>query len=96
MVRENKLRNFTELTVQWWIFIYLYPWQTATSTPTITAQKHTQQGRASIFTARTMRDMSLSKLQELVMDREAGHAAVQRAAKPQTRPSDWTELKATP
>ena len=33
-------------------------------------------------------DMSLSKLRELVMDREALHAAVNRAAKSQTRPSD--------
>ena len=30
-------------------------------------------------------DMSLSKLQELVMDRKAWHAAVQRATKNQTR-----------
>ena len=37
-------------------------------------------------------DMSLSQLLELVMDREAWHAAVHRAAKSQTRLSDWTEL----
>jgi len=37
-------------------------------------------------------DMSLSKLQELVMYREAWHAAVHGAVKSQTRLCDWTEL----
>ena len=37
-------------------------------------------------------DMSLIKVQELVMDREAWHAEIHAVAKSQTRLSDWTEL----
>ena len=37
-------------------------------------------------------DMGLGRLQQLVMDREAWHAAVHGVAKSQTRLSDWTEL----
>ena len=38
-------------------------------------------------------NLSLSKLQELVMDREAWRAAIHGVTKNQTRLSDWTELR---
>ena len=38
-------------------------------------------------------DVSLSELQELVMDRKAWRAAIHGVAKSRTRLSDWTELR---
>ena len=38
-------------------------------------------------------DMSLGKLQELVMDREIWPAALHQVAKSRTRLSKWTEMK---
>ena len=37
-------------------------------------------------------DVSLSELRELVMDREAWHAAIHGVEKSRTRLSDWTKL----
>ena len=36
-------------------------------------------------------DMSLGELQELVMDREAWHAAIHGVSKGRTQLSNWTE-----
>ena len=41
-------------------------------------------------------DLNFSKLQELVIDREAWHAVVYGVEKSQTWLSDWTELKRRP
>ena len=37
-------------------------------------------------------DMTLSKLREMVMDREAWRAVIYEVAKSRTQLSDWTEL----
>ena len=41
-------------------------------------------------------DMRLGRLRELVMDREAWHAAIHGVAKSWTQLSHWTELKDFP
>ena len=38
-------------------------------------------------------DVSLGELREMVMDREAWHAAIHGVTKSRTQLSDWTELK---